>query len=171
MSNLSVLIVEDDEAVGLNLAAAAEDVGASVVGPVHSVSEALVRLDSGGIDGAVIDVRLNDSDVTPVALRLREKAVPFVVHSGFALPDRLAAIRPEPQVLAKPADPEAVMMEVLRLVADARTPEGAPAEALGLMRAALTLLDAADEALAAAHLQMAIDTLTKASFPGNTDVT
>lgn len=157
MSKLALLIVEDDEAVGLNLAAAAEDIGASVVGPVGSVAEAMARIDGGGIDGAVIDVRLQDRDSTPVMLRLVEKSVPFVVHSGFALPDDLAAMRPEPAVLMKPADPEAVMKHVLHLVETARGPEGPAAAALEKMEAALVLLDEADEALAAVHLQSAID--------------
>lgn len=161
MSKLALLIVEDDEAVGLNLAAAAEDVGAAVVGPVSSVAEALVRLDSGGIDGAVIDVRLQDRDITPVALRLIEKGVPFVIHSGYALPDDLAAMYLEPRVVMKPADPELVMNHVLRLVTSTRAVAGAAGSALSLMSSALGILDAEGERLAALHLQTAIDVLTR----------
>jgi DNA-binding NtrC family response regulator len=160
MPKLSLLIVEDDEAVGLNLAAAAEDVGAAVVGPLSSVAEALVRLDSGGIDGAVIDVRLQDRDVTPVALRLIEKGVPFVIHSGYALPDGLAAMYLEPRVVMKPADPELVMNHVLHLVTSTRALAAPPGSALGMMVSALGLLDAQGERLAAVHLQTAIDVLT-----------
>lgn len=160
MSKLALLIVEDDEAVGLNLAAAAEDVGAAVVGPVSSVAEALVRLDSGGIDGAVIDVRLRDRDITPVALRLIEKGVPFVIHSGYALPDDLAAMYLEPRVVMKPADPELVMNHVLRLVSSTRAVAEESGSALSLMSSALGILDAEGERLAALHLQTAIDVLT-----------
>jgi len=160
MPKLSLLIVEDDEAVGLNLAAAAEDVGAAVVGPVGSVAEALARLDSGGIDGAVIDVRLQDRDVTPVALRLIEKGVPFVIHSGYALPDDLAAMYLEPRVVMKPADPEMVMNHVLHLVTSTRALAGPSGSALSMMVSALGVLDAEGERLAALHLQTAIDVLT-----------
>lgn len=160
MPKLSLLIVEDDEAVGLNLAAAAEDVGADVVGPLSSVAEALVRLDSGGIDGAVIDVRLQDRDITPVALRLIEKGVPFVIHSGYALPDDLAAMYLEPRVVMKPADPELVMNHVLHLVTSTRALAAPSGSALGMMVSALGLLDAEGERLAAVHLQTAIDVLT-----------
>lgn len=160
MPKLSLLIVEDDEAVGLNLAAAAEDVGAAVVGPVGSVVEALARLESGGIDGAVIDVRLQDRDVTPVALRLIEKGVPFVIHSGYALPDDLSAMYLEPRVVMKPADPELVMNHVLHLVTSTRALAGPSGSALSMMVSALGLLDAEGERLAALHLQTAIDVLT-----------
>jgi two-component SAPR family response regulator len=162
MPKLSLLIVEDDEAIGLNLAAAAQDVGAAVVGPVGSVAEALDLLDLGGIDGAVIDVRLQDRDVTPVALKLIGKNVPFVIHSGYALPDELAAMYLEPQVVMKPADPETVMNHVLHLVAKARTLQGPAGSALTMMVSALGLLDSQGERLAAVHLQTAIDVLTGA---------
>jgi DNA-binding NtrC family response regulator len=151
--------VEDDEAVGLNLAAAAEDVGASVVGPIASVAEALRRIDHGGIDGAVIDVRLQDRDSMPVILRLIERSLPFVVHSGFALPDKLAAVAPESRLVMKPADPEAVMNQILRLVAEVKAGESYSASALRMMEATLPLLDAAGETVAAAFLSSAMDQL------------
>jgi DNA-binding NtrC family response regulator len=160
MHKLAVLIVEDDEAVGLNLAAAAEDAGASVIGPVSSVSEALGHLEAGGIDGAVIDIRL-DRDVTPVCLKLVEKAVPFVYHSGYTIPDTLAAIQAKPQIVMKPADPETVVNQVLDLVdaAQARTRSSDPA--FVMMVSALELLDARGDSVAAIHLQHAIDILAE----------
>lgn len=160
MSKLSLLIVEDDEAVGMNLAAAAEDAGAEVVGPVGTVAEALVRLAAGGIDGAVIDVRLQDSEITPVALRLMAKGVPFVIHSGYALPEELAEMYLEPRIVMKPADPDAVMNQVVRLVESARSLEGQSGAARALMVSALGMLDAAGERLAALHLQTAINVLS-----------
>jgi DNA-binding NtrC family response regulator len=159
MQKLSLLIVEDDEAVGLNLVAAAEDAGARAIGPVGSVSEALLCLEAGGIDGAVIDIRLHDRDIMPVALRLVEKAVPFVVHSGYALPDELASMHPEPEVLMKPTDPDTVLNHLVHLVAMARDRATATDSALSMMVAALELLDAEGKILSAAHLQHAIDAL------------
>lgn len=159
MQKRALLIVEDDEAIGANLVAAAEDVGASVVGPVESVSEALVRLDEGGIDGAVVDVRLQDRDVTPVVLRLVEKSVPFVIHSGYALPDQLAAMDLGRQIIMKPADPESVMNQVLDLIGNARSLAGSSDSTLSALIATLKTLDAQGESMAAIYVQSAIDVL------------
>jgi len=48
----------------------------------ESVSEALVEADKGGFDIAILDVNLKGESVWPVATRLREKKVPFVIATG-----------------------------------------------------------------------------------------
>ena len=110
---LSILIVEDDAMIALSLAFAAEDVGATVIGPAASTVEALTLMGQGAIDAAILDVNLADRDVTPVAIALIEAGVPFLVHSCTGLPSELAAAFPKLPVVKKPDDPAHVLARLL----------------------------------------------------------
>jgi CheY-like chemotaxis protein len=111
---LSVLIVEDEPIVALSLAYAVEAAGAIVIGPVASTAEALDLIARSPIDAAIVDVQLEDRDITPVAIALMERQVPFVVHSGTGLPPELAQAHPGLQVMMKPTVPDAVMARLLQ---------------------------------------------------------
>lgn len=112
---LSILIVEDDEVHAINLAAAAEDRSCVVVGPVATVAAALASLETH-VDAAVLDANLLDRDVTPVAIALIEKGIPFVIHTGVGLPAELATVFPHVSVIMKPADPDDVMAQLIAQV-------------------------------------------------------
>lgn len=113
-----ILIVEDDEIQSMDLAGSVEDAGGEVVGPVATVAEALALLDKLQISGAVLDANLLDRNVTPVALKLIDLAVPFVIHTGIGLPDELAAAFPHVSVIMKPSRPETVVRQLLDQIAD-----------------------------------------------------
>ena len=83
LDGLKVLVVEDDALIAASVCFALEELGAEVVGPATSVEEALSRLDSVEVDGAVLDVNLGADLVYPVADRLMEQQVPFVFSTGF----------------------------------------------------------------------------------------
>ena len=91
-----ILVVEDEYLVARYLARSLIDAGAQVVGPAARTEEALQRieaeLDAGRrIDGAILDVTLNDVSALPVADRLADAGVPFVFATGYdrsALPER-----------------------------------------------------------------------------------
>lgn len=110
---LRILIVEDDDILSANLFTAIEDRNCSVVGPVATVADALALLGREGIDGAVLDASLPDRDVTPVAVELIDKAIPFVIHTGVGLPAELATVFPHVSVIMKPADPDDVIAKLL----------------------------------------------------------
>lgn len=109
----TILIVEDECMTVIALAFAAEDAGAMVIGPVATVSAALELLQTVKIDAAILDANLLDRDLTPVALRLIEDAVPFVIHSAVGLPADLSAVFPDVPQVAKPARPETVVRRLL----------------------------------------------------------
>jgi hypothetical protein len=108
----SILIVEDNVFLAIDLAMAVEDLGGSVVGPVARVDEAMSLLVKHRISGAVLDSQLEDRDITPVVLSLVEQGVPLVIHSGTGLPAALALAHPDLPVLAKPLKP-AIVLELL----------------------------------------------------------
>ena len=71
-----ILIAEDEAFIAFELATAVENAGGQVVGPVASVSEGLRLLDREDVDAAILDVRLIDRDVTPIATLLLNVAGP-----------------------------------------------------------------------------------------------
>ena len=113
MNKFHVLIVEDDVFIALGLAAAVEDAGGVVIGPVDTVEEALRVLDNAEVHKAILDAQLADRDVTPVAVKLLERVIPFVVHTGTGLPAELAQMHPDVPLIMKPTPPEGVIRVLL----------------------------------------------------------
>jgi DNA-binding NtrC family response regulator len=78
-----VLVVEDNAAVGVELAAILEDAGAIVVGPVASVQGAYDQMADHRIETALLDVTLrNQENSFPLADALAAQRIPFVFISG-----------------------------------------------------------------------------------------
>ena len=99
--------------VALGLSFALEAAGAVVDGPAASTAEALDLLAGTDIDAAIHDVNLTDRDISPVALALIDRAVPFVFHTGTDLPPQLAAAWPDLPILWKPSRPDMVISRLL----------------------------------------------------------
>ena len=81
----TVLLVEDELFVALDLQDTIENAGFSVDGPYISVASAMSALGSVLPDCAILDVRLADGEVYPVAEALAAAGIPFIFHSGHAL--------------------------------------------------------------------------------------
>jgi two-component system, response regulator PdtaR len=81
----SVLIVEDEMLIALDIQMMLEDNGFQVVGPAGSVDSALRLLDDIRPDVAVLDGNLRGRPVVPVAQRLRSLEIPFVLSSAYDL--------------------------------------------------------------------------------------
>lgn len=79
----TILIVENDPAIGLDLRASLFAAGAVPVGPANSVDGAFALISDHAIDAAILDIRLNkDELVFPVADTLQALHVPYVFASG-----------------------------------------------------------------------------------------
>ena len=109
LTDKAVLIVEDNVYLSLDLSAAVEEMNGRVIGPVCSVADALLILDTEQVSAAILDCMLLDSEVTPVARRLVEKCVPYVIHTGTEVPPELTFLRPDAPVLMKPIKPTHVV--------------------------------------------------------------
>ena len=95
-----------------------DSLGHTIAGTAETVPEALAKVDEGGFDVAIIDVHLKGEHVWPVADRLSEKGIPFVVATGGHISP------PPPQhagapVLAKPYTIDAIG-PLLNAVCEAR---------------------------------------------------
>lgn len=88
----SILILDDDPLIALDVEATLADAGAQVLGPARSEAEAMALIDAAisdadaipPIDAAALDVHLGDLRSEAVAARLTSLDVPFVFHDGFA---------------------------------------------------------------------------------------
>lgn len=80
---VSVLVVEDEVLIALDVQMMLEDNGYQVLGPVGSVEGALRLLDALRPHAAVLDGNLNGRPVIPVARRLRSLEIPFVLSSTY----------------------------------------------------------------------------------------
>ena len=78
----SILIVEDEPLIAMMLEDFLDSLGHKVRGTCETVECALEEVEKGGFDLAILDVNLKGENVWPVATKLREKNVPFVIATG-----------------------------------------------------------------------------------------
>ena len=87
-----VLVAEDEYLLAKKLAGEFAKLGIETIGPASTVKRALDLVERGGhLDGAVLDIKLRDDMIFPVAEALRARDVPFVFTTGYneqAIPDR-----------------------------------------------------------------------------------
>ncbi|AGS25751.1 response regulator protein (plasmid) [Rhizobium etli bv. mimosae str. Mim1] len=78
------LIVEDEYLAASSMVMALEDAGAEVAGPVSNVAGALKLVSERAceFDAAILDINLRGTMAHPVAERLAEQGIPFVVVTG-----------------------------------------------------------------------------------------
>jgi CheY-like chemotaxis protein len=81
-SGRSILIVEDEPLIAMMLEDFLESLGHEVAGSCDSVQCALDHVEKGGFDLAILDVNLKGENVWPVAAKLRERNLPFVIATG-----------------------------------------------------------------------------------------
>lgn len=102
---MRILIVEDEYYLGADLAEALAARGAEVLGPIGTLEEALQVIAADRPDHAVLDVNLRGEMSFPIADRLEEAGIPYIIATGYSresLPERF---RGKPR-LEKPFRPE-----------------------------------------------------------------
>lgn len=124
-----ILIVEDEPIIGHSLADAVVEMGGEPIGPFATVKEATDAIACVRVSAAILDAKLLDGEVTPVALQLADRAVPMVVHSGTGIPAEVAQQWPHIPLICKPA-PARVVVESLCV---------AMAEAIAMQRSSQSL--------------------------------
>ncbi|WP_061976285.1 response regulator [Aureimonas sp. AU20] len=112
----SVMIVEDELFVALDLQDIVEEIGHRVLGPYVTVREALDAIEADLPACAILDVQLLDGEVYPAADRLRAARVPIIFHSGHADETQLLGRYPDAAVCAKPSSPAHLQSVIERLL-------------------------------------------------------
>jgi CheY-like chemotaxis protein len=98
-----ILVVEDEAAIAIDLARLLADHGATIVGPIGTVPEALSLIASVQLDCAVLDINLGGESVRAVAETLANAGVPFVFVTGYSN-ERVPHQYGDRPVLQKPYD-------------------------------------------------------------------
>lgn len=110
-----VLVVEDEALVSMLFEDTLLDAGALVVGPAHSVDDALEFIErsasDGGLDAAVLDINVNGEHVSPVADKLAALGVPFLFATGYGASYDMAGHGAVPK-LEKPFDPAGLITTI-----------------------------------------------------------
>lgn len=84
----TVLMVEDECMIALDLQLMLEEQGWEVMGPVGTVKDALSILSEKLPSVALLDVNLGDELITPVAEFLHARSVPFALASAYEKPEQ-----------------------------------------------------------------------------------
>lgn len=80
----SVLVVEDEMTVGMDIAMTLEETGFVVHGPFKSAENALTALNEARPDFAILDLNLGNGQTSrDVAAHLSELGCPFVFLTGY----------------------------------------------------------------------------------------
>jgi PAS domain S-box-containing protein len=111
----SILVVEDEVLIALDIGQILQDAGFDIVGPANSAAQALDLIKRDGCEAAVLDVNLGCETSEHVALELKERGRPFVSLSGYSPEQHPAAFSGAP-AFTKPLKPELLVRELRRLL-------------------------------------------------------
>ena len=125
----TLLLLEDEPLIMIDLQSAAEDLGCRVL-PASTCEAALAQIEGhqGTIDAAILDVSLGGSHTClPVAEALDRLLIPYVLHSGDLdrHNERIRQLKAE--LIPKPADAERVIAAAMVVCADAKGNAAGPA--------------------------------------------
>jgi DNA-binding response OmpR family regulator len=98
MPGRSILIVEDEPLIAMMLEDFLETLGHRVHATCGTVAEAIGEAEKGGFDAAILDVNLNGESAWPIASKLREMQVPFVIATGGHVEPPPAEFRDVPTI-------------------------------------------------------------------------
>ncbi len=112
--SLTVLVVEDELLIAMDLEMTLEKHGHTVLGPATSIKSALSLLEHTRPDVALLDINLRGQVIVPVAERLRDMKVPFVLSSAYRSFDFIGSdVLSNAENIGKPAD-ERLIIKALR---------------------------------------------------------
>lgn len=117
LAGRSVLVVEDEFMVLMNIESALADFGCTSVAVAATVDQALALLRAQNFDLAMLDANLDGKSSSPIADVLAAKGVPFVFSTGYRNP-HLGGYHGNRPVLMKPYRDEQLAEVFARLLAD-----------------------------------------------------
>lgn len=111
-----VLIVEDEELIGMLLEEMLINRGFEVIGRATTLQESHNMLGSAQVDVALLDISLHGEPVFPLALELLQRQIPFVFTTGYGA----AGLPPEWQaypVFCKPYNMQELTVKLAQMTA------------------------------------------------------
>jgi len=116
----SVLVLEDEPIIALDLEELLAEAGFEIVQVFSSCADAAVWLEANTPEVGILDPRVRDGFCTSIAQTLLQRSVPFVVYSGQAPApdDEASSVFSKGIFLTKPCHPDillnAIATETLR---------------------------------------------------------
>ena len=112
LAGCSILICEDEPLIAIGIADAFTNAGARVV-MARSVASALIAVENEVPSAVILDHVLSDGERSQLCERLKQRNIPYVVHSGYSILDGAYgdAVR-----VPKPANPDVLVTTVLGLL-------------------------------------------------------
>ena len=110
----SILIVEDEPLIAVDMHAALSETGASIIAALNR-HEALLAAANAEISAAILDIKLGGCDCSLVCTALTRRHVPFMFYTGYRNDD-VRKVWPWAPLLVKPATREQLLTYVLRLL-------------------------------------------------------
>jgi len=104
----TILIVEDEALIAMDIADAFEEAGWTVVGPCGSIAKAEEALEATTPDAALLDMNLSGKSSITLAERLVRDEV-YVAFLTGDQPDDLPEILSDTKIHSKPASNDAVI--------------------------------------------------------------
>jgi CheY-like chemotaxis protein len=111
LSGRSILVVEDEPLIALDIVESLRSAGAEIV-TANLLSEALRLAARAELSAAVLDYRIGSVDSSPICEFLKQRGVPFLIYSGYQVPPRRFG---DVLVLSKPATPRRLVTAVANL--------------------------------------------------------
>ena len=112
LAGRSILIVEDEPLIALDLVKAFQQAGAIVLA-ARSLEDAAPLVEHDELSAAVVDFGLGAHNADALCVRLEQRNIPFVLHSGYS--HHGPACR-SGFVVPKPASTSTLIETVVRLL-------------------------------------------------------
>jgi DNA-binding response OmpR family regulator len=117
LDDCSILICEDEPLIALSIANAFSEAGARVVA-VKSLARAFVAIEKDAPSAVILDHALSDGESSQLCAYLKERNIPYVLHSGYrnhgVVADGVVSV-------PKPAAPQMLVSAVEGLLGKLRT--------------------------------------------------
>ncbi|MEL6878352.1 MAG: response regulator [Pseudomonadota bacterium] len=111
-----ILVAEDERIIAFDLCETVEEAGFEVAGPHSDISSAMLSFQKDKPDLAILDVKLDDGVVYPLAEKLANEDVPIIFHSGQFTRDEVKQRFPEATTLLKPCPPNEMLQAVSEIL-------------------------------------------------------
>ena len=108
----SILVIEDEALIGMDIRQALEQTGATVT-QTTTVRHALILVEHDGLSAAIMDHALADGDSTELCVRLKARGIPYVSYSGF---DPVKGAAPDSPWVRKPASMDTLLSTLAGLL-------------------------------------------------------
>ena len=108
LAGRTILVVEDEPLIAIDIGRCFVAAGASVV-MARSLQAAVAAVQNPNLTAAVVDHALPDGDSSELCEYLKERNIPFIVHSGYSRLDGACA---DGVQVGKPADPKVLVTTV-----------------------------------------------------------